>query len=101
MIKVLIIEDNEAIRKALAEELRLDKFSVSESGDGEDGLRKVISDKPSIVILDINLPKMNGIEVLKKIRGNPEVADTKVMLFTDLEPNDKMIEEVASLNPCF
>ncbi len=101
MIKVLVVEDKEIIRKAIVDELRLDKFSVSEAKDGEEALAKVISEKPDMVILDIVLPKMNGVDVFKKIRGNPLIADTKVVIFTNIEADDTTIKEISSLNPCF
>ncbi|OGZ66554.1 MAG: hypothetical protein A3C06_00950 [Candidatus Taylorbacteria bacterium RIFCSPHIGHO2_02_FULL_46_13] len=101
MIKVLVVEDNEIIRRAMVDELLLDKFSVAEAMDGEEALAKIISKKPDIVILDIMLPKMNGLEVFKKIRGNPLIAETKVVVFTNIDADDKMIEELSSLNPCF
>lgn len=101
MIKVLIVEDNEAIRIAMVDELIMEKFSVSQAVDGEEAFNKIISIKPDLVILDVSLPKMNGIDVLKKIRATPLVANTKVILFTNLEPDDKMIEDIAYLKPSF
>ena len=98
---MLVVEDNETIRRSIKDELLLDGFSVSEASDGEAALAKIISDKPDIVILDIMLPKMNGLEVFKKIRGNPLIAETKVVVFTNIDADDKMIEELSSLNPCF
>ena len=101
MIKVLVVEDKEIIRRAIVDELVLDKFGVSEAADGEEALAKVISEKPDIIILDILLPKMNGLDVFKKIRSNPKIADTKVVMLTNIEADDKMIKEIVSLNPCF
>ena len=101
MIKVLVVEDKEIIRRAIVDELVLDKFGVSEAADGEVALAKVISERPDIVILDIILPKMNGLDVFKKIRSNPKIADTKVVMLTNIEADDKMIKEIVSLNPCF
>ena len=101
MIKVLVVEDDEAIRRAIVDELRLDKFSVSEAADGEEALAKVASFKPDLIILDVILPKVNGLEVLKKIRSNPLFAETKVVVFTDIDADDKIIEEISSLNPSF
>ena len=101
VIKVLVVEDDEAIRRAIVDELRLDKFSVSEAEDGEEALSKVVSFKPDLIILDVILPKVNGLEVLKKIRSNPLFAETKVVVFTNIDADDKIIEEISSLNPCF
>src|SRR3989344_7322778 len=101
MIKVLVVEDNETIRRSIKDELLLDGFSVSEASDGEAALAKIISDKPDIVILDIILPKISGVDVFKKIRSIAGITETKVVIFTNLEADEKMIKEISSLNQCF
>jgi DNA-binding response OmpR family regulator len=101
MIKVLVVEDNESIRKSIAKELELEKFSVFEAVDGEEAVTKTISEKPDVILLDIILPKISGLEALKKIRANASVANTKVIVFTNLDADEKMISEITALNPSF
>jgi len=78
---LVIIEDEENI--ARAQELILsDSFNVHVAKDGEEGLNKVREIKPELVILDLMLPKMNGIDVCKEIKNDVNLKNTKVVMVT-------------------
>lgn len=66
MAKILIIDDERAIRGSLKEILEYEKYNVEEAGDGEEGLKKLSQDNYDVVLLDIKMPHMDGIEVLQK-----------------------------------
>jgi two-component system, NtrC family, nitrogen regulation response regulator NtrX len=66
MTKVLIIDDEKAIRSSLREILEYEKYQVDEAVDGEDGLKQLKSNPYDLVLCDIKMPKMDGIEVLQK-----------------------------------
>ncbi|MEK6479649.1 sigma-54 dependent transcriptional regulator [Catalinimonas sp. 4WD22] len=66
MAKILIIDDEKAIRGSLKEILEYEKYSVDEAEDGEEGLKKLNREQYDIVLLDIKMPNMDGIEVLQK-----------------------------------
>jgi DNA-binding NtrC family response regulator len=66
MSKVLIIDDEKAIRYSLREILEYEKYEVDEAKDGEEGLEKIKQNDYDIVLCDIKMPKMDGIEVLEK-----------------------------------
>lgn len=66
--KVLVIDDEPSIRKLLKTSLGLGGYEVTEASSGNDGIRAVIDDKPDVVLLDLGLPDMNGLEVLKRLR---------------------------------
>ncbi len=66
MKKILIIDDESSIRTTLREILEYEKYSVQEAADGESGLKKILSENYSIILCDIKMPKMDGIEVLEK-----------------------------------
>lgn len=71
--KILIIEDDEKISRLIEMELKFEGFVVEKAFDGRDGLNKVTTEKPDLVILDLMLPKMNGIEACKRVREFSQV----------------------------
>lgn len=71
--KILTIDDEKPIRKFLRIGLEGEGFIVTEAGDAAEGLNAVIKQKPDIVLLDLNLPDGNGLDVLKRIREFSEV----------------------------
>lgn len=79
---VLIVEDEKEIRDLLALYLKKEGFALSFALDGESGLLKARSEKPNLILLDILLPKMDGLEVLREIRTDREIAGTPVIMLT-------------------
>lgn len=82
--KILIIEDDKFLLKLYSEKLRRDGFEVLESLTGEEGLNKVLMEKPDLVILDLILPGKNGFEVLSEIKLNPKTKKTPIIILTNL-----------------
>jgi two-component system alkaline phosphatase synthesis response regulator PhoP len=82
MTKILIVDDIEDARDMLAKLLELDNFTVITAEDGLAGLRKAESELPSLIITDINMPNLNGIEMIKRLREIPELSDTPIMAVT-------------------
>jgi len=68
MSKILIVEDEESIRKFIKISLKREKFEVFEAASAEEGLQKILKETPNIVILDIMLPGMNGFELCEKLK---------------------------------
>ena len=68
MASILIIDDEKSIRNTLKEILEYEKFEVEEAENGEDGLKKIDSKKYDLILCDIKMPKMDGLEVLTKIQ---------------------------------
>lgn len=68
--KILIVEDETSLRETLKLNLELENFAVETSVDGADAIKKQLSFSPDLIILDIMIPKMDGMEVLKSIRSN-------------------------------
>lgn len=93
MSKILIVEDNEGIVSFLKTELELEDFSVCMAGDGRVALEAFACEKPDLVLLDIMLPELSGLEVLRRIRKQDE--DTPVLLLTARDGTD---DKVAGLN---
>ena len=69
MTRVLIVEDDQAMAVALRDGFAYEGFDVEVAADGEEGLRRARQAKPDLMILDIMLPKMTGLEICKSLRG--------------------------------
>ncbi len=81
MKRVLVIEDNQD-NLDLIEAFLEDNYKLSFAMNGKLGLQKAISDKPDLILLDISLPEMDGVEVIKKIRKNNDICTTPVIALT-------------------
>ena len=79
-MRILIIEDEYNLADVIASRLRKEKYSVDIICDGEEGLYNALSGIYNLIILDVMLPKMDGIEILKRIRE--DAIDTKVLMLT-------------------
>jgi two-component system OmpR family response regulator len=79
MIKILLVEDEPDILDLTAYVLRRERFVVIEASDGEQALRRWKADRPDLVVLDLGLPRLDGFEVLRRIRDD---GDTPVLVLT-------------------
>ena len=82
MSLVLIVEDNEKNMKLVRDILVVKGYETMEAGTAEDGLALAKSRKPDLVLMDIQLPGMNGIEALGELRADPATADIPVIAVT-------------------
>ena len=90
--KILYIDDEESIRENAVEYLSFHCDHVFEACDGEDGFRKYKEQKPDIIITDIKMPKLNGIDMIKKIRQNDKT--TKIIVATAYLETSYLIEAI-------
>lgn len=90
--KILIVEDETSLRNALRDKLLLEGFIVLEAKNGEEGLGVALRDHPDLILLDIIMPKMDGLTMLKKLREDVWGKNTKVILLTNLSDNEKVSE---------
>jgi DNA-binding response OmpR family regulator len=82
--KVLIIEDSPAMVEIMSEILIDEGCRVNSAQTGKEGIAKAISEKPDIVVLDVMLPDINGIEVCKKIRESLGAGYPKIIIITGI-----------------
>ena len=83
------MEDEETIADVITTKLRKEKYEIDTSYDGEDGLYKALSNIYDLVILDIMLPKTNGLEILKEVKEN-DISAKVIMLTAKSELEDKL-----------
>lgn len=84
MAKVLIIEDDQLIQRMYSKIFAFEKYDVVTASDGEDGLQKAHTEKPTIILLDVMMPKMNGMEVLEKLKIDPDTKSIPVVMLSNL-----------------
>ncbi len=82
--KILVIEDEATLQKALNEVLSKDGYEVVSSLDGLKGLELAQGENPDLILLDIILPKMDGFEVLKRIKEDDKTSQIPVIILTNL-----------------
>ena len=80
--KVLVIEDNELNMKLIRALLQKGKFETIEALDAESGIELAVEHKPDLILMDIQLPGMDGLSATQIIKGNPALAQTKVIALT-------------------
>lgn len=80
--RVLVIDDDDDIRDIIVLNLEVAGYEISQASDGRQGLEAAIAEPPDLILLDVLMPRMNGIEVCKEIRQQPALAKTPVILLT-------------------
>ncbi len=82
MSKILIVEDNEMNMRLFSDLLKSKGYEVFQCLDGKKALDMVIKERPDLVLMDIQMPEISGLEVTDLIRKTPEVKDTKIVAVT-------------------
>lgn len=90
--KVLIVDDEPDILEIISYNLIKEGYEIQTAKDGIEALDRVASFKPDLVILDIMMPKMNGVEVCKTLRLKPEYNDTLIIFLTALSDESSQIK---------
>lgn len=91
---VLVIEDEVDLREALKTALGYEGFTVFAAEDGEEGVATALREKPDVILLDMVMPKMDGVSVLKVLRADPWGKGAKVIVMTALDDLAKIAEVV-------
>lgn len=79
---ILHIDDNAEIREFVSRFLSIYDYQVIQAKDGPDGLNLINQLKPQLVLLDLDMPGMSGLDVIKQIKANPELSQIRVIAFT-------------------
>lgn len=95
-MKIALIEDDKILSKVLSDGLKEAGFEVSRAFDGEEGLALVVAEKPALVLLDILMPKMDGLTVAKRLKSNPETRGIPIIILTALEKREPVAEALES-----
>jgi len=79
---VLVIDDDPVIVKLLRVNFELEGFNVISAGDGREGVEMARAERPDVVVSDIMMPVMNGLELVSTLKSDPETADLPVLLLS-------------------
>jgi len=86
--KILIVEDHTDSRDILAIQLRLMSYEVIEAVDGQEGIEKAQAENPNLIIMDLGLPGINGIEATVRLKQNPKTSHIPVIALTAWQEQD-------------
>src|SRR6185503_4230445 len=79
---ILYVEDNEMNRKIVRALLKNTTYRLVEAFDGEAGVAAALSEKPDLILMDVQMPKLSGIDATKQLRANPQTAATPILVIT-------------------
>ena len=79
---ILYVEDNEMNRKIVRQLLKKTIYNLVEAHDGEAGVAKALEIKPDLVLMDVQLPKLSGIDATRQLRAAPQTAATPILVIT-------------------
>jgi CheY-like chemotaxis protein len=79
---ILVVDDDPDFREGLLEELRRKGYQAEEAADGQQALARILERPPLLVLLDLQMPVMNGREMLQKMRATPELGEVPVVVLS-------------------
>jgi two-component system cell cycle response regulator DivK len=79
---ILYVEDNELNRKIVRDLLRHTAYRLIEAPDGEIGVQMALEQRPDLILMDVQLPKISGFEATRRLRAEPATADTPIIAIT-------------------
>ncbi len=91
---ILIVEDEDALAEVLADTLEIEGYQVKVCSNGEEGLKYAMENHPSLILLDMLMPKMNGMTMLTELRKQQAPPVSSVIFFTNLNQLDKIATAV-------
>ena len=99
---ILVVEDEKTVLRAITEKFSGEGFDVLSAENGEDGLAKALEKKPDLILLDLIMPKMTGIQMMHRLRESPGYGEkVPIIILTNLSANDRISLEVAKDEPSY
>ncbi len=101
MKKILIVEDELPYQKLLHDQLDVNGYEVIQANDGKKGLSLANKEHPDLILLDVRMPEMDGMTMLHELRKDSYGKSVKIIVLTNLEPNDELIKKVIDNKPSY
>ncbi|MGO3328015.1 response regulator transcription factor [Gordonia sp. (in: high G+C Gram-positive bacteria)] len=92
-MRILVVDDDRAVRESLRRSLTFNGYTVDTAGDGLEALEKVIADRPDLLVLDVMMPRLDGLEVCRRLRSAGD--DLPILVLT---ARDSVSERVSGLD---
>lgn len=100
--RILVVEDDTNMREALFQRFAKEGFSAMAASDGEAGFERALLERPDIILLDIMMPGLDGMTVMKKIRqSNDWGKHVPIILLTSLSANDSIMRGIVEDEPAY
>lgn len=99
--RVLIIEDELPELEVLVKRLSMDGFEVLQASDGDEGLKVALDEHPDLILLDLMMPKMDGLTMMEMLRADTWGKHVPVIIFTNLSLEDKILSRVVKSEPAY
>lgn len=100
--KILVIEDETALLNAMLDKLTREGFAALGAENGARGLETALREKPDAILLDLVMPEMTGVDVLKALRGGDEWGkNVPVIIMTNLSGTERMLQQIAENKPSY
>ncbi|MBX4200495.1 response regulator [Candidatus Parcubacteria bacterium] len=97
---ILVVEDDENIREIVLTTLKLGKFHSIVAANGQEGVQLALEKHPDLILLDLLMPVMGGMEAFKRIREDKWGATVPVIILTNLNAtNEDLVEDIVTLKP--
>ena len=96
MKKILFIEDEASLQKAVGDALAEEEIEIISALDGQAGLRLAKDQKPDLILLDLVMPRLDGIEVLKRLKDSQETKNIPVIVLTNSEKMEDVQQAIDS-----
>lgn len=93
---ILVIEDEEPLRRVLRDILKVEGYTILEAVNGVEGLEMALKERPDLILLDIVMPKMDGLEMLAKLRADEWGKEAPVIVLTNLSDNEDVAKAMES-----
>lgn len=99
--KILVVEDEIPMARAIIDRLKSEEFQVTHASNGEEGLKTASKNSFDVIILDLSMPKVGGMEMMHKLRENFEDKIIPIIIYTNLVPDEEILEGVSKDRPTF
>ena len=97
--RILIVEDDEILREIYSTKFDMEGFAVSAAGDGQEALEQAKLHKPNLILLDMLMPRVSGLEFLRMFHDSPEATKAKVLVASN-KSSTEMIAQAMELGAC-